>query len=84
MNRFWDMLLKVIIVLFVIAIVTKFIPRDDTDPPDGRSGMGLRIDHRTGCHYLTSTSLLGETAITPRLDSTGRQVCNQPGGSDNE
>lgn len=50
--------------------------KDSTDPPDGRSGMGLRIDHMTGCHYLTTVSLLGETSITPRLRADGTQVCN--------
>lgn len=62
--------------LFVlISLVGRCTPRDSTDPPAGRSGMGLRTDHRTGCQYLTTYSLLGETSITPRLDRDGRQIC---------
>jgi len=61
----------------VIVLVGKCSPKDDTDPPDGRSGMGLRIDHRTGCQYLTTPGLLGEAAITPRLDSAGRHICHR-------
>lgn len=37
--------------------------------------MGLRIDAATGCHYLTSAGIFGESGITPRLDRTGKQVC---------
>lgn len=45
--------------------------RDDSDPPDGNSGMKPRTDHRTGCQYLT-TSYGG---ITPRLDHNGKHIC---------
>lgn len=62
----------------VLILLGSCSPKDDTDPPDGRSGMGLRIDHRTGCHYLTSAGLLGESGITPRLDRDGRHVCEAP------
>lgn len=84
MKRLWYVLLLALAVFFLAAIDGRSSPRDDTDPPGARSGMGLRIDHRTGCHYLTTWTLLGEAAITPRLDGTGRQVCDQSGGSDND
>lgn len=48
--------------------------RDDTDPPGARSGMRLFVDHRTGCHYLGNP----RGGITPRVDGTGRQVCEMP------
>lgn len=44
---------------------------DETDSPSQRSGLALRTDHGTGCQYLVS--LYG--GITPRMDSSGKQVC---------
>lgn len=69
-----------LIVFFAFVLVALYTcaPTDDTDPPSGRSGMGLRIDYRTGCHYLTSANLLGESAITPRLNQNGHQICDRP------
>jgi hypothetical protein len=48
--------------------------RDVTDPPRGRSGLSLRIDHETGCQYLTAP--LG--AITPRLNGQGQHMGCKP------
>jgi len=45
--------------------------KDDSDPPDGISGMVVYHDHLTGCEYLAS----GHGGITPRLDANGKQVC---------
>lgn len=59
----------------VFLVLSMCTPKDETDPPDGRSGMGLRIDHGTGCHYLTSASLIGESGITPRLRADGTHYC---------
>lgn len=53
------------------AIATDAKPHDDTDPVDGRSGMRLFIDNKTGCHYLGG----GLGGITPRLDQEGRHIC---------
>jgi hypothetical protein len=47
---------------------------DDTDPPDGRSGMKLYTDHKTGCQYLSAPL----SSITPRLDGEGRHVGCKP------
>lgn len=66
-------------IFLVIVLVGRCTPHDTTDPPGGRSGLGLRVDYRTGCHYLTTYSLVGETSITPRLDRNGRHVCTGPG-----
>lgn len=64
-----------IVACVVISLIGACSPRDSTDPPNGRSGMGLRIDHATGCHYLTTLHLLGESAITPRIRADGRPYC---------
>lgn len=46
-------------------------PKDETDPPDGRSGLTLRTDAATGCQYLEG----GGGGITPRLGPDGRPWC---------
>jgi len=70
--------------LAIIAILSWFIstlisdnmkPRNDTDPADGRSGLALFVDNRTGCHYLSSPA----GGLTPRLDSEGNQICSTQG-----
>lgn len=66
MATFW-------IIVCVIALIIFFWPadRDDTDPPEGRSGLALYVDDRTGCHYLGAP--MG--GITPRLDAEGSHIC---------
>ena len=59
-----------ILLLYVIALVVPN-PKDDTDPPDGRSGLTLHIDYRTGCHYISR--LLSQPI--PRLDREGNHIC---------
>jgi nitrogen fixation-related uncharacterized protein len=46
---------------------------DDTDNAvtEERSGLAIRIDHRTKCQYLVTW--LG--GITPRMGADGKQVC---------
>lgn len=56
-------------VIFV-TLVGACTPKDDTDPPEGRSGMSLHTDHLTGCQYLSKP--LG--GITPRVDGRGRHL----------
>jgi hypothetical protein len=73
-ERAWSALCWILCFYFAIAILGRFVPRDDTDPPDGRSGLGLYVDHRTGCHYL-GAGLFG--GITPRVDSSGKQICDR-------
>lgn len=54
--------------------IDKHLPlfeRDATDSPEARSGVNLRIDHGTGCHYLTTST----GGITPRLGPDGSQIC---------
>lgn len=61
----------VVVVLVLIWLFPSGSSRDDTDPPEGRSGMALYTDHRTGCQYLGNP--MG--GITPRLDRTGKHMC---------
>jgi len=73
MNR-WATFLIVAFIAAVLLALTGCAPRDDTDPPNSRSGMGLRTDALTGCQYLTYGTVYG-AAITPRMDRDGKQVC---------
>jgi len=66
--------LTVLVAYLALILLT---PTDSTDASKwGRSGMVLRIDNLTGCHYLETKGFLGiSTAITPRLDKSGTQIC---------
>ncbi len=64
--------------LIAVAIVVGLDVMRPTDATDAgrfkRSGMGLRIDQETGCHYLVTGSIIAG-GITPRLDRNGQQIC---------
>lgn len=64
-----------VITWIAIGLVSRMVPYDDTDPPDGRSGMTLLTDHGTGCQYLYRSG-----AITPRMDANGKHMCSRIGG----
>jgi hypothetical protein len=67
--------------LLIIAIGLLPPARDDSDPPNGRSGMTPLVDAKTGCEYLIRGGLIGAT-ITPRMGADGKQVCRPtPAGS---
>lgn len=72
--KMWMFYLIVGIVLLLSPLWT---PTDTTDVSIWkRSGMALRIDNLTGCHYLETTGLFGfSTSVTPRLDESGKQIC---------
>lgn len=58
--------------LLIVAYVLDWItPRDDTDPPGGRSGVVLITDHATGCQYLRA-GWFG--TITPRIGTDYMQM----------
>jgi len=65
--------------IFIIAVVIlNFLFNyfnvnfDSTDNPDGkRSNLSLHIDHRTGCHYLSS-----QGGLVKRVDSNGHHICS--------
>lgn len=64
-----------VFVLVTLVLLNAFLfDRDDTDPPTGaRSQLGLHIDNRTGCHYLSTH----KGGLTPRLDANGRHICDK-------
>jgi len=66
--------LTVLVAYLALILLT---PTDSTDASKwGRSGMVLRIDNLTGCHYLETAGALGIfTSVTPRLDKNGDQIC---------
>lgn len=70
MNSFLNSLIAIAVLFFVVTMIGKCSPKDDTDPPEGRSGLSLKTDNLTGCQYLTTM-----TGITPRVDSSGRHIC---------
>lgn len=56
------------VLLAVVIVVMLLAPYDSTDPPGGRSGLSIYVDHATGCEYLSRHGL------TPRLDGQGRHM----------
>ena len=56
-------------------VLDAIVPRDDTDPPGGRSGMALYTDNRTGCQYLRGGYF---SSLTPRMDEMGEHICRNP------
>lgn len=70
-SRLLPLAVTVAILMFIGHVVT---PKDDTDPKPfwSRSGLGLYIDARTGCHYVKAGYFGG---TTPRLDANGKQIC---------
>ena len=57
--------------MFLTLWLAGDLDRDSTDG-ERRSGVVLRIDAMTGCHYLESS----KGSLTPRLDSQGQNVCD--------
>jgi hypothetical protein len=45
--------------------------KDDSDPPDGISGMTPLTDNATGCQYLARGAIFGESII-PRIAADGK------------
>ena len=67
---------KILMVLSLVSLVGCGV-RDDTDPPNGISGLNVFTDHLTGCQYLKA----GLGGLTPRMDQNGKQICNKTGGA---
>lgn len=59
---------------FVLLAAQCSSQKDSTDPPGGRSGLSIYVDHYTGCQYLSSSW----GGLTPRLDTDGRHICGGP------
>lgn len=68
-SSFW---MQIALLFFLVAAIAKCAgEKDDTDGPEGRSGMVLYTDAKTGCQYLGT----GLSALTPRLDRDGKPIC---------
>lgn len=68
-----DNFLAIVGAIIIVALLLFFFPlyeRDDTDPPNGRSGMLLYTDALTGCQYLSQRRI----GLTPRVDGKGKHV----------
>lgn len=63
-----------VVALMVLAVASLLSPHDNTDPPDGRSGLRLYTDSLTGCQYLSPWT----GGLTPRLDQYGKHICRRP------
>lgn len=71
LERFIATMLALIIVINIYNIIQ---PRDSTDSNSTRSGLGLHVDAKTGCHYLSTA----RGGITPRYDRNGTHICTGP------
>lgn len=49
-----ELIIGVLIALLLLTMCSPSPPKDDTDPPDGRSGLVIYTDHLTGCQYLST------------------------------
>jgi hypothetical protein len=56
-----------------LILLGNSLKHDDTDPPNGHSGMSLYTDARTGCQYVG----IPFGSLTPRLDAQGKQICGR-------
>ena len=65
--------LKVVATFFVLMLAYTFIPilTDSTDDGTDRSGVSLRIDNLTGCHYLEGT----RGGLIARVNKEGTHIC---------
>lgn len=64
--------------IIALALLSGCGARDDSDPPNGRSGFDVFTDAKTGCQYIGwPRSMWGGAAITPRLGADGKQICNR-------
>lgn len=72
-SAFWSIVLVLILGSLLVSAIEFVInasgmnPRDDTDPPGGRSGMSVKIDCGAGLQYLSTP----EGGLTPRLTLDG-------------
>ena len=58
------------VVIVVMALMSGVKPKDDSDPPNGRSGVAVVTDHRTGLQYLKAPG----GGLIPRMGMDGQQI----------
>jgi hypothetical protein len=63
-------------IVLALLVVDRFtsIGKDDSDPVDGRSGMRILTDHKTGCQYMYAQ----RGGLTPRIARDGLPICVTP------
>ncbi|MCK4786856.1 MAG: hypothetical protein KAV87_24075 [Desulfobacteraceae bacterium] len=70
-RKFKNDLFICIIICWALMVVFGAFERDSTDG-EKRSGMALKIDAMTGCHYLEGQ----RGGLIQRFDSNGKQICS--------
>jgi hypothetical protein len=70
-----DLIRLVIIAIVVSSLHGYFKDKDDTDPENGRSGLMLFTDAKTGCQYVGNPA----GGIIPRMNEEGHigGFCNK-------
>lgn len=63
-----------VLMFFLLLYAVQNHPYDSTDRVTDRSGLTLKIDNLTGCHYLAGDMFF--SAVTPRLDENGKHICD--------
>ena len=63
--------IPILLLAFVGWFFDKLNLHGDTDPPQGRSGLAMYVDNKTGCEYLGRAW----GGLTPRLDANGKPSC---------
>ncbi|MAH47238.1 hypothetical protein CMI37_15545 [Candidatus Pacearchaeota archaeon] len=61
------------VVFLILSLTVNYCSSKDSTDGKKRSGMSLRIDNLTGCHYLESK----EGYLILRLDKTGKHICKK-------
>lgn len=72
---FQSYILKVLALAIVFMLLYTILPATTDDTDAGvfdRSGVSLRIDYGTGCHYLEGAG----GGMIPRLDKEGNHICS--------
>lgn len=75
-SAFWSIVILLVFGSLLVSAIEVVInatglnPRDDTDPPGGRSGMSVKIDCGAGLQYLSTP----EGGLTPRLTLDGAHM----------
>lgn len=53
--------------ILIALVALSGCTKDDTDPPNGISGLGLYTDNATGCQYLSR-----DRSLAPRIAADGK------------
>ncbi len=59
--------MKILSIIILAGILAGCTLKDDSDPPNGISGLTVYTDNATGCQYISSNG----NPMMPRIDSDG-------------